>query len=246
MDVFLQIVTSFPTVVYTVLLLVVSAHWLLSALGILEVDTIDGLMPDGFGGHGVGHGIGHDIGHGVGHGIGHGHDIAHGHGHGGHHHDADAGGLLMKFGLHGVPVMVVFTIIAIVGWSVCYFTDLFLLRDAKLGVLAIPADIATMIAGLLLAIPVGRMVLAPVRRILRRFAPVSQRPMLGRYAVVRSPEITQISGTAEVDDGGAGLILQVRADVSGRFVRGDRIVLIEYLEDQNAYRVTSAEEFERL
>lgn len=246
MDVFLQIVTSFPTVVYTVLLLVVSAHWLLSALGILEVDTIDGLMPDGFGGHGVGHGIGHDIGHGIGHGVGHGHDIAHGHGHGGHHHDADAGGLLMKFGLHGVPVMVVFTIIAIVGWSVCYFTDLFLLRDAKLGVLAIPADIATMIAGLLLAIPVGRMVLAPVRRILRRFAPVSQRPMLGRYAVVRSPEITQISGTAEVDDGGAGLILQVRADVSGRFVRGDRIVLIEYLEEQNAYRATSAEEFERL
>lgn len=244
MDVFLQIVTSFPTVVYTVLLLVVSTHWLLSALGILEVDTIDGLMPDGFGGHGAGHGIGHDIGHGIGHGVGHGHDI--GHGHGGHHHDADAGGLLMKFGLHGVPVMVVFTIIAIVGWSVCYFTDLFLLRDAKLGVLAIPADIATMIAGLLLAIPVGRMVLAPVRRILRRFAPVSQRPMLGRYAVVRSPEITQTSGTAEVDDGGAGLILQVRADVSGRFVRGDRIVLIEYLEDQNAYRATSAEEFERL
>lgn len=256
MDVFLQIVTSFPTVVYTVLLLVVSAHWLLSALGILEVDTIDGLMPDGFGGHGAGHGIGHglghgaahgighDIGHGVGHGISHGHDI--GHGHGGHHHDADAGGLLMKFGLHGVPVMVVFTIIAIVGWSVCYFTDLFLLRDAKLGVFAIPADIATMIAGLVLAIPVGRMVLAPVRRILRRFAPVSQRPMLGRHGVVRSPEITQTSGTAEVDDGGAGLILQVRAEVSGRFVRGDRIVLIEYLEDQNAYRVTSAEEFEQL
>jgi len=246
MDVFLQIVTSFPTVVYTVLLLVVSAHWLLSALGILEVDTIDGLMPDGFGGHGAGHGIGHDIGHGIGHGVGHGHDIGHGHGHGGHHHDADAGGLLMKFGLHGVPVMVVFTIIAIVGWSVCYFTDLFLLRDAKLGVFAIPADIATMIVGLLLAIPVGRMVLAPVRRILRRFAPVSQRPMLGRHAVVRSPEITQTTGTAEVDDGGAGLILQVRAEVSGRFVRGDRIVLIEYLEEQNAYRATSVEEFERL
>jgi hypothetical protein len=240
MDVFLQIVTSFPTVVYTVLLLVVTAHWLLAALGILEVDTVDGLMPDGLGAHGAGHGIGHDIGH----AIGQGHDI--GHGHGAHHHDADAGGLLMKFGLHGVPVMVVFTIIAIVGWSVCYFVELLVLRDATLGVFAIPADIATMIGGLLLAIPVGRIVLAPVRRLLRRFAPVSQRPMLGRQGVVRSPEITQTSGTAEIDDGGAGLILQVRADVSGRFVRGDRIVLIEYLEDQNAYRVTSCEEFERL
>jgi len=239
MDVFLQIVTSFPTVVYTVLLLVVSTHWLLSALGIIEIDTIDGLMPDGFGGHDFG---GHDIGH----GLGHGHDI--GAGHGAHHHDGDAnvGGLLMKFGLHGVPVMVVITIIAIVGWSFCYFVDLYLLRTLPLGVLAIPAEIATMIGGLLVSIPAGRLVLSPVRRMLRRFAPVSQRPMLGRYAVVRSPEITRTSGTAEVDDGGAGLILQVRADVSGRFVRGDRVVLIEYLEDQNAYRVVSGEEFESL
>lgn len=237
MNEFLSIATSFPTVVYTVLLLVVTAHWLLAALGILEVDTIDGLMPDGFGGHGIGHDIGH--------GIGHGHDI----GHGAHHHDADAGnagGVLMKFGLHGVPVMLVFTIIAIVGWSFCFFVEQYLLRAFPLGPFAIPADIATLAGGLLVSIPVGRAVLSPVRRMLRRFAPVTQRPMLGRYGVVRSPEITQSSGTAEVDDGGAGLILQVRADVSGRFVRGDRVVLIEYLEEHNAYRVVSGEEFERL
>jgi hypothetical protein len=252
MEMFLQIVTSFPTVVYTVLLLVVSTHWLLSALGIIEIDSVDGLMPDGFGGHDVGHGIGHgighghDVGHGVGHhGVGHGHDTGHGHT---HHHDADAnaGGLLMKFGLHGVPVMVVFTIIAVVGWSFCFFVDQYLLRTFPLGMFALPAKIATLVGGLLVSIPVGRLVLSPVRRVLSRFAPVSQRPMLGRYAVVRSPEITRSSGTAEVDDGGAGLILQVRADVPGRFVRGDRIVLIEYLEEQNAYRVISGEEFEQL
>lgn len=264
MEIFLDIVTSFPTVVYTVLLLVVVVHWLLSALGILEVDSVDGLMPDGFGGHG--HGLG-------GHGIGHGHDLGGhaigghavgAHHHGGvhhhidanhlggahhHHHDSDgseAGGLLMKFGLHGVPVMVVFTIIAVVGWSFCFFVDQYLLRAFPLGPFEIPAEIATMIGGLLVSIPVGRLVLTPVRRLMRRFAPVSQRPMLGRYGTVRSPEITATSGTAEVDDGGAGLILQVRADTSGRFVRGDRVVLIEYMEDQNAYRVTSGEEFDRL
>jgi len=252
MALFLEIVTSFPTVVYSVLLLVVVVHWLLSALGILEVDSVDGLMPDGFGGHAHG---GHDIG---GHGIG-GHDAgghglgghAHGvgdHAHAGQHHDAgsDAGGVLMKFGLHGVPIMVVFTIIAVVGWSFCFFVDEYVLRTVPLGILELPARIATMVGGLLLAIPVGRIVLTPVRRALRRFAPVSQRPMLGRYGTVRSPELTLTSGTVEVDDGGAGLILQVRADVSGRFVRGDRVVLIEYLEDRNAYRAISAEEFERL
>lgn len=249
---FLEIVTSFPTVVYTVLLLVVMAHWLLSALGILEIDTIDGLMPDGFGGHHVG---GHDFG---GHAIGHhhigGHDLGghsvggHGHAidaHHGHHHEGESG-LLMKFGLHGVPIMVIFTIIAIVGWSFCFFVDQYLLRAFELGALALPADIATLIGGLIVSIPVARIVLAPVRRLMRRLAPATQRPMLGRYGVVRSPEITGNTGTVEVDDGGAGLILQARVDGDARFVRGDRVVLIQYLEDQNAYRVISGEEFERL
>jgi hypothetical protein len=81
---------------------------------------------------------------------------------------------------------------------------------------------------------------------LRRFAPVSQRPMLGRHAEVRSPEITRTHGQVWLDDGGAGLILQARAEKSGQFVRGDHVVLIEYLEQQNAYRVISGEEFERL
>ncbi len=217
MDEFLRVATSFPTAVYTVLLSVVTVHWLLSALGILEISTLDGLLPDDFGGDG-----------------------AQGAEHGG------ASGLLMKFGLHGVPIMIVFTIIAIVGWTFCYFFDLHVLSRMKPGALGVVADTATAVGGLLLSIPVARIVLAPVRRMLRRFAPVSQRPLLGRYAEVRSPEVTKTHGQAWVDDGGAGLILQVRAENSGQFVRGDRVVLIEYLQDQNAYRVITGEEFERL
>lgn len=214
MEIFLGIAMSFPTIVYSVMLLVVSVHWLLAALGILEVDAVDGLLPDDIGTDGADPGA--------------------------------VGGLLMKFGLHGVPVMVVFTIIAIVGWIFCYFVDLSLLRTMPGGIVSTLAGVATCAGGLLLSIPVARVVLAPVRRLMRRYQPVSQRPLLGHYAEVRSPEITRTHGTARIDDGGAGLILQVRADEPGRFVRGDRVVLIEYLEDQNAYRVTSTEEFEAI
>lgn len=226
MDEFLSVATSFPTAIYTVLLSVVTVHWLLSALGILEIDTLDGLLPDHIGTDGA-------------HAVHGGHD-AHGADHGG------MSGLLMKFGLHGVPIMVVITIIAIVGWAFCYFFDLYVLSGMTLGALGVVADIATAIGGLLLSIPVARVVLAPVRRMLRRFEPVSQRPLLGRYAEVRSAEVTKTHGQVWLDDGGAGLILQVRADTSGRFVRGDRVVLIEYLEQQNAYRVITGEEFEQL
>lgn len=237
MDEFLRVATSFPTAVYTVLLSVVTVHWLLSALGILEIDTLDGLLPDNIGTDGL-HGA-----HGA-HGV-HAHHAHHGHdGHGTEH--GGMSGLLMKFGLHGVPIMVVITIIAIVGWAFCYFFDLYVLSGTTLGALGVVADIATAFGGLLLSIPVARVVLAPVRRIMQRFAPVSQRPLLGRYAEVRSAEVTKTHGQVWLDDGGAGLILQVRAETSGRFVRGDRVVLIEYLEQQNAYRVITGEEFERL
>lgn len=237
MDEFLRVATSFPTAVYTVLLSVVTVHWLLSALGILEIDTLDGLLPDNIGTDGL-HGA-----HGV--HAHHAHHAHHGHdGHGTEH--GGMSGLLMKFGLHGVPIMVVITIIAIVGWAFCYFFDLYVLTGTTLGALGVLADIATAFGGLLLSIPVARVVLAPVRRIMQRFAPVSQRPLLGRYAEVRSAEVTKTHGQVWLDDGGAGLILQVRAETSGRFVRGDRVVLIEYLEQQNAYRVITGEEFERL
>ena len=237
MDEFLSVATSFPTAVYSVLLCVVTVHWLLSALGILEIDTLDGLLPDHIGTDGL-HGAHGAHAHG-------GHDVHGGHdGHGTEH--GGLSGLLMKFGLHGVPIMVVITIIAIVGWASCFFFDLYVLSRMTLGAFGVAADIATAFGGLLLSIPVARIVLAPVRRIMRRFEPVSQRPLLGRYAEVRSAEVTKTHGQVWLDDGGAGLILQVRAETSGQFVRGDRVVLIEYLEQQNAYRVITGEEFERL
>ncbi len=217
MDTFLTIATSFPTAIYSVLMIVVVAHWLFAALGILEIDTVDGLLPDEFGGDGA--------------------DGA---------EPSGIGGLLMKFGLHGVPVMVIVTIIAIVGWTFTYFLDLHVLSRLSLGAFGVLADIGALIGGLLLSIPIARIVLAPVRRLLRHNEPVTQRPLLGRYAEVRSPEITQHHGTAWVEDGGAGLILQVRCETPGLFVRGDRVVLIEYIDEDNAYRVISGEEFEKL
>jgi hypothetical protein len=216
-ETFLTIATSFPTAIYSVLLIVVVVHWLLAALGILEIDAVDGLLPDQFGGDGT--------------------DSA---------EPSGIAGVLMKFGLHGVPVMVIVTIIAIVGWTFTYFLDLHVLNRLSLGVLGVVADVGALIGGVLLSIPVARFALAPLRRHMRRHKPVTQRPLLGHYAEVRSPEITQKHGTAWVEDGGAGLILQVRCNTPGLFVRGDRVVLIEYLEEQNAYRVISGEEFERL
>ena len=53
-------------------------------------------------------------------------------------------------------------------------------------------------------------------------------------------------GEASPEDGGAGLILKVRATGDATFNRGDRVVLFEYHKDSNTYRVISEAEFSGL
>ena len=72
---------------------------------------------------------------------------------------------------------------------------------------------------------------------------ISSKSVLGQVAVVRSGRVTASHGEAVLEDGGAGLILRVRADEALGFKRGDRVVLLEYLAAEHAYRIITEEEF---
>jgi hypothetical protein len=157
----------------------------------------------------------------------------------------DAGGaaaMLAWLGLGGVPVMVVATTLIFLAWLGTYFVHLLVLGQ-------LPEDVRTLagagtMAGILVpAVMATSLVLRPLARTLARLGPGTAPPLLGRSGVVITPTLTPDYGQASFDDGGAGLILQVRYDDSAPLQRGDRIVLIEYLEGQNAYRVVSEQQF---
>lgn len=154
-----------------------------------------------------------------------------------------AAAMLAKLGLAGVPVMVVLTVLALVGWLGAYFVHLLLLQHLPDGLRMIAGaalDVALLVPGLF----VTSVLLRPVSRLLRKLRPdADETPVLGRTAIVSTLHVTHDYGTATVDDGGAGLVLQVRHDGPGEFARGDRVVLIEYLESQHAYRVMSEQQF---
>lgn len=83
-------VFSFPTVVYTIALLVCTGFWFVTCLGLFDIDVLDldvDLDVGGSGESGV---------------------------------NALAS-LLVKAGLHGVPLTVVITLLALVGWMASYF-----------------------------------------------------------------------------------------------------------------------------
>lgn len=214
MDVFLQIALSFPTVVYSLLLTLLTIYWLLASTGILDMDSVDlwfapdsdGLELDGL------------------------------------------AGMLVKFGLGGLPVMLVFTVLVLFAWFITYFAVYLVLRHMPFEWVRWLGGAGVLFGAFVLAVPMTSTVLRPVRNMLVKLKPAPSRSFLGQVAVVRSPLVDMRQGIALLEDGGAGLILQVRSHAGGdgqpAFRRGERVVLIEYLEADNAYRVISEDEFQ--
>jgi hypothetical protein len=217
MLIFLEIALSFPTVIFGMLLAVAVLYWLLAATGLVEIDALDGWL-------------GADSGEAASD-----QDFA-----------GEPGGItgpLMRFGLGGVPLTLVFTVLILIAWMISYFADYLLLRHLPFATLRWGVGLLVLAGAFITAVPLTAIALRPVRRFFAKLRPAPLRSLLGMSAVVRSPDLTDTQGTVSVEDGGAGLILQARDDTPGRFRRGDRVVLIEYLAERNAYRVVSESEF---
>ena len=153
------------------------------------------------------------------------------------------GGLLFKLGLKDVPITLLLTLLVFFGWLFCYFAELLLLRFLPLGLLRYPLGVVLVLASLFLAVPFVRVLTMPLRPLFRKAKGVTSTSLLGQVVVVRSSKVTRTYGEANMENGGAGLILRIRADESLGYVRGDRLVLLEYLEADHAYRVVTEDEF---
>ena len=152
-------------------------------------------------------------------------------------------GLLMKLGLNGVPVTLVLTLLFFFAWILCYFAELLLLRWLPLGILRYPLGLLLIPASLLLAAAPARVLVRPLRPLFHKLQATDSRSIIGQVAIVRSGSVSSRHGEADFNDGGAGLILRIRADDGLALKRGDRVVLLEYLTDEHAYRVVTEAEF---
>jgi hypothetical protein len=220
MSEFLLVSLTFPTLLYSLVLTFCVIYWLLAATGLFHAHAADGWLDFDTHAH------------------------AHAHTHGDTHGDgADAAGLLARLGLAGVPVMLVLTLVSFFGWLTTYFVHLLVLEHLPSmlrWLIGAVVAVQAIVPGLFAA----SLVLRPIRRFLVRLRPVDAPSLLGRTGVVSTPSVDSAYGMATVDDGGAGLILQVRNTGANAFKRGDRVVLVEWLDAQHAYRVVSEQQFQ--
>lgn len=154
-------------------------------------------------------------------------------------------GMIARLGLGGVPLTLILTVLAFFGWMITYFVHLLLLQplpDLLRYLLGSVVLVAALVPGLLIT----SLLLRPLRRLIVKLRPPLPVSILGKVGVISTPSVSDDYGMAAVDDGGAGLLLQVRAPLPNGYQRGDRIVLIEYLPDKHAYRIMPEHQFQSL
>ncbi|MDQ3039228.1 MAG: hypothetical protein M3R16_05445 [Pseudomonadota bacterium] len=213
---FLQTCLTFPTLAYSIVLAFCVVYWLLAMTGLFDVDALDGLlMGDGHVGHGDGAGD-----------------------------TTVTAGMLARLGLSGVPIMIVLTVLSFVGWLATYFVHLLVLRHLP-DSLRILAGIATLLGALVPGVLLTSLLLRPVARLMAKLQPQAAASILGRAGTVTSPVVDDQGGRAEFEDGGAGLILQVRAPPNTTFERGERVVLLSHDAQANTHAVISETEFNK-
>ena len=152
-------------------------------------------------------------------------------------------GLLIRLGLNGVPITIVLTFLALYGWITisisCVFAGIFMVGFLTKLVIGTPI----LLAATYVAIKLTAITIIPMRRFFKRIDVYTETKLIGQACVIRTSRVSESFGEALFDDGGAGLILKVRAPEEKGFKNGDTVILLEHLEHEDAYRIVSEDDF---
>jgi hypothetical protein len=161
--------------------------------------------------------------------------------------DIDSGELsgiatwLTKFRLDGIPFTLTLSLVIFISWVLCLFIVPLLIKEINSEWVRIALGFWMLILAPTLAVPVTAILLSPLRPLFKKLRendlPPTAESFIGAAGSIRSEKVNQSYGTAEVADGGAGLILQIRADEPNNYQRNNDIILTSYLAATNTYLI---------
>jgi hypothetical protein len=215
MDDFLVNISSFPTVIYTTLLVVVVGYWLLAFSGTFDLDAFD---------------VGVDIDMELDGDIS---DLG------------GIAGLLTTLGLTGVPITIVISLLLLNAWIVCYFLSLLIPAFPQfISLIQLAINTGVAIGSFMVSIPLTATMIKPLKGLFRKVnqTPISK-SLLGATCRIRSSRADAEFGEAECMLEGASLIVKVRAVGDQTFATGDRVVVIEHNKEKQVFNVVSEQEF---
>lgn len=211
--VFITKISLYPTIIFTGLVMFVTLYWVVSLLGMADMDSVD------FGESGA------DI------------DVS---------TLSSTGfftGLMLKFGLYGVPLIIILSLVSLIGWLLSYLYTSFLHQYFDSGLLYYLFGTGALIFVLVMSMWLTGIIISPIRKNIAKMPKRNASSNIGKIAVVRTLSVTDKHGEAELNDGGAGLILKIRSDNNDSLLKqGDRVLLVEYLDEANTYSVVAVKD----
>ncbi len=197
MNAFLEAVLSFPTVVFTVMLVFFLLYGMATLLGAIDIEWLDGLL-----------GIDElDV------------------------DDNWLEGGLGALGVAGIPLTIVGGVSAVFAWFASYVGMRFLGESSLL------VDSLAGLGATIVGLGLASIVLRPVKRMFDTAPAPVRKAIVGKICTIRSLRVDDATGTAEVEDGGAGFIAEVRCFRENELTRGSKAIVFDYDADQGIYHV---------
>lgn len=228
MDELLATLFAMPTLPWTCLVLASVVYWLTVILGALDLDVLGGAEGK------------------VAADVGHGHDVGHAHDAGGHGEGPDlAEGVAAKDGvltsllsalkLRSVPVTVTLSFLGLYGWIVSYLLTRNLAPHSPLPALATHALVLVSALGSsLLATSASVRPLAPL---FTKKQGTKHRDLVGKVVRITTGRVDGKFGEGHLDDGAAGLQLQVRCADPDALARDDEALILGWDPKTESFEV---------
>jgi len=221
---FFQACLAFPTVVFSLFLGVALIYWLFVFAGALDLEMLD-LGGDAGGELDLGGDVEMDV------------DAdADASGDGGDADGASRGvfaDLLYRLDLTEVPLTVSLSLFLLLAWTLCFVAvqtigpiATTLVWGASVGTASALVSLALTSRFALLLRPMFRTHYAPLRR-----------SLVGQVCEITTLRVDDRYGQAEVADGGAGLLIQVRSSNAERLGRGSRALIFDYDSSREIFQV---------
>ena len=213
-----QILSGYPTGVYSVLICVLLVFWLFAILGALDLDIIS-FDSD------IDLDVDLDI------------DA-----------DVEIPGfigLMHTLGFTGVPFTIVLTVLIFLAWVFSYFISAYLLPLIPTEILKALLGTVTLVGSFLVAVPITTKIVSPLRKLALEHSAKSNKDFLGSNIKVTSLTVDESFGQGKIQTTGASLIVSIRCRASDEVKQGDIVRPISFDEEKNIYQVIPDKEFEQ-
>ncbi len=153
----------------------------------------------------------------------------------------EGGDFLYVAGISGIPSTITISLLIFNLWILCVPATYYLALLLPAGILQIVVGFGILLIALIIAAQLTVWLVKPWRSFF--IEPVhSNASLIGKVCIISTATVDEEFGQANYEDGGAGLILNVRSNTPNFLQRNSRALIIDYDKATHSYTVTELEE----